>query len=100
MASGVGIVIDNLPVHPDLELYLDSQETLYDVTFFGGEEYELIFTIPPHKLEELRHLFKKNNCNFFVIGKCDSSKGVFYSKNGLLTPIKMQGWDAFRREIC
>jgi thiamine-monophosphate kinase len=99
MASKVGILIDTLPIHPDLELYLNSPEKLYNATFFGGEEYELIFTIPPHKLEELKHLFKKNNCNFFVIGKCVNSKGVFYSKNGHSTPIKMQGWDTFRREI-
>ena len=97
-ASNTGIVVNNLPIHPRLESYLDSFETLLEITMFGGEEYELVFTIPPTKLRELEHIFKKNNCQFFIIGECIDSQGVFVSHQETLSSVPMRGWDTFRKK--
>lgn len=99
-ASNVGILIDSLPIHPELDSYLDSPQSLLDVTMFGGEEYELVFTVPPNKIKKLETIFEKNNCKFIVIGKCSSKKeGVFVSQNGNKNPLPMKGWDSFRNKI-
>ncbi|UCG00472.1 MAG: thiamine-phosphate kinase [Candidatus Heimdallarchaeota archaeon] len=98
-ASHVGIAIYDLPIHPELKSSLNSFDTVLEITMFGGEEYELIFTIPPANLGKLEQIFYENNCNFYVIGECIDTQGVFVSQNGTLTPVPMKGWDAFRKKI-
>jgi thiamine-monophosphate kinase len=98
-ASNVGIAINNLPTYPELKSLIDSFDTLLEITMFGGEEFELIFTIPPSNLEQLKQVFRQNNCDFLVIGECIDSQGVSISQNGAITPIQMKGWDAFRKKI-
>ncbi|UCG89740.1 MAG: thiamine-phosphate kinase [Candidatus Heimdallarchaeota archaeon] len=98
-ASNVGIIVNNLPIYPELESFLESFDMIQDVSLFGGEEYELIFTVPPSKLEKLKHIFRKHKCQFFIIGECVDSKGVFVSQKESLTPVPMKGWDTFRKEV-
>ena len=97
-ASDIGIVVHDLPTHPEFEPFLDF-ETSLEVTMFGGEEYELIFTVPPSKLGELEYIFRKNNCKFYVIGECIDSKGVFVAQKEVLSPVPMRGWDTFRKKV-
>ncbi|MFX0085083.1 MAG: thiamine-phosphate kinase [Candidatus Hodarchaeota archaeon] len=97
-ASKVGIVIKTLPIHPQLDSYFDSNQTLLDITMFGGEEYELVFTVSPHRIQELEEIFDQHGCKFIVIGECTSSEGVFFSQNGEKTPLAMRGWDPFLKK--
>lgn len=98
-ASNVGIIIKTLPIDPELEKNIDLQETIEELTLFGGEEYELIFTIPSTKREELQELFMKYNLHFYVIGECSVSKGVYLSNNDILSPVQMRGWDVFQKKV-
>jgi thiamine-monophosphate kinase len=98
-ASNIGIVVEKLPILPELEPYLESYQLTQDITMFGGEEYELIFTIPPSKLDELDTIFSENNCYFIVIGKCTQEKGVFIERDEVITPISMRGWDTFSKKV-
>ncbi|MBV5346600.1 MAG: thiamine-phosphate kinase, partial [Rhodoferax sp.] len=55
--SGTGAIIHarSLPSLPVLEaaaMFLE-QEKL-DLLLRGGEDYQLVFTVPPHRVEELR----------------------------------------------
>ncbi len=98
-ASNIGIVVYNLPIHPELEPFLESFDKIQEITMFGGEEYELIFTVAPSKLEQLKSIFRKNDSQFFVIGECIDSKGVFISQKEVLIPVPMRGWDTFRKKV-
>lgn len=98
-ASDTGIVIYNLPIHPEVEPLLGSFNAILETTMFGGEEYELIFTVPPSKLNKLENVFNQNNCQFFIIGKCIEAQGVFVSQNEKLIPVPMRGWDSFRKKV-
>ncbi|MFX1507083.1 MAG: thiamine-phosphate kinase [Promethearchaeota archaeon] len=98
-ASNVGIVIYNLPTHPELKSSLDSYDMILEITMFGGEEYELIFTVPSSDLEKVEQIFSEENCHFLVIGECIDSQGVFVSRNETLTPVEMKGWDTFRKKV-
>jgi len=98
-ASNIGIIIYDLPIHPELKSSFDSFDTILEMTMFGGEEYELIFTVPSSNLGKVEQIFTENNCRFFVIGECTDSQGVFVSHNKSLIPIPMRGWDTFRKKI-
>ncbi len=98
-ASKIGILINTLPIHPKLEPYLYSPQDSLEVTMFGGEEYELVFTVPPHRVKDLESIFIENNRKFIVIGECISPKGVFISQEGNKIPLPMDGWDSFRKKV-
>jgi thiamine-monophosphate kinase len=97
-ASKVGIIVKTLPIHPQLDSYFDSTQTLLDVTMFGGEEYELVFTVSPHKIKEVEEIFNQHGCKFIIIGDCTSSEGVFFSQNGKKIPLAKRGWDPFQKK--
>lgn len=98
-ASNTGIVVNELPTYPELESYLNTFDTILDITMFGGEEYELIFTVPPSKLKKLENIFREHNCKFFIIGECIDSQGVFVSHKEKLIPVPMRGWDSIRKKV-
>lgn len=98
-ASGVGIVLHTLPIHPELEPYLETKQMAKDVALFGGEEYELIFTISPSQLNDIRHIFAENDLQILVIGECIPKPGVFLDTDGTTSPVPMRGWDAFQGAI-
>ena len=53
--SGVGAMIENVPVDPNLfENFED--EIVYDLALHGGEDFELLFTVPHEKIFELEKL--------------------------------------------
>jgi thiamine-monophosphate kinase len=68
----------------------------YDVDMLvmqGGEEYEIVATIPRHHLKKVRALAKKAGCRLFVIGRVARGRGVFFRKNGRLEKVEKVGWE-------
>lgn len=92
--SGVGCHLyeDKIPLDPTVinaceEFKLDS--TL--VALSGGEDYELLFTIPQADFPKI-----KANPNLTVIGHMTSDEGAYLiSRNNTQIPLTAQGWNAF-----
>lgn len=62
----------------------------------GGEDYELLFTVPPHKKSLLRKApgFKE----LAEIGEMTAGRRlVLVSASGRASPLQPRGWDPFRR---
>lgn len=61
----------------------------------GGEDYELLFTIQPEDYEKI-----KSHPLITVIGHMtEESAGLnLVTKNGLVAPLKAQGWDSTKEE--
>ncbi len=95
--SNIKIIVDHLPTEPALLEYNFSDELVQDMTFFGGEEFELVFTIPSSKLDETLDVFKRNNNKCIIIGQCYSGEGVFYRKNNEDVRIPLYGWDSIQQ---
>ena len=95
--SNVRMIIDHLPTEPDLLQYEPSQDIIQEITFYGGEEFEIVFTIPSTKLNETIDLFESNNCKCIVIGKCYKGEGVFYRKADKDVRIPLYGWDSIQQ---
>lgn len=62
-------------------------------TLSGGEDYELLFTIPQDRFEDIR-----NHPMFSIIGHMtdDPAERTLITRNGMETELKAQGWDGLQ----
>jgi len=98
MESNLNITIDYLPLHPELESYLTTLDNILNATLYGGEEFEIVFTVPLEKLAKTKELFKKNCCKCIVIGSCREGMGVDYTYSNKKIKIPLRGWDSLCKE--
>jgi len=98
--SGVGFVIDKLPASPELLEFcerngLDAKEFV----FYGGEEYELVFTVSPDRWHEVEEIAKKHSLNVLRIGRSTAEKGIlFIDASGGEYKVQRRGWTHLRCE--
>ncbi|MFZ0882266.1 MAG: thiamine-phosphate kinase [Candidatus Acidiferrales bacterium] len=61
----------------------------------GGEDYELLFTIPPHQAKKLREA--PSAPELTAIGEITQNKKIILVRpDGSSQPLKSEGWDPFR----
>ena len=91
--SGIGMKIyeDKLPIDQQtydtaLEFNIPPSTTAMN----GGEDYELLFTIPQSQYDKL-----KNSLDISVIGYCTAAHEgkELITKSGTVVPLEAQGWD-------
>jgi len=93
--SGVGIEVypGKLPIGEGVEevagiLGLDPVE----VALASGEEFELVFTVPPELVDAIYF-------EFSVIGKVVTGTGVYLVSDGKRKPLPRLGWEHFDRGL-
>ena len=98
-ASGAGASIerDLLPVDSGLATlpgHLLSDP--FDLALFGGEDYGLLFAVPPDRLPAMRKVATR----FAVrrIGRLDATGKVVLAEGGRFTPLPDRGFDHFARD--
>jgi thiamine-monophosphate kinase len=96
--SGKQIVLNHLPIDSNLKS-IEDQPLDYDlknITLYGGEEFELVFTISPEKESLMLEEFSSNNLNLPIkIGKVSKGKPVVIDNTGsLMIELKIAGWDS------
>jgi thiamine-monophosphate kinase len=89
-ASGVGFKIydDKLPVLPDVKKLLKGDELPGAVVFTGGD-FELLFTVPPDKINKAR-----NACSFTIIGEV-IKEGIFIERSNGIEKLEGRGFEHF-----
>lgn len=96
--SNVGAVIEAelIPVHPEAaELSAQTAQDMTRLALSSGEEYELLFTIPPQDGQHLHAL--QLQVPVHVIGRIrEPALGVILSRNGHQESLTETGWDHFR----
>jgi thiamine-monophosphate kinase len=95
--TGAEVIKDNLPVAEQLQAAAEKTGyNLLDWVLEGGEDYQLLFTVPPSHEKELRNLvLKKTGRKIFCIGKITNDKGVFLSDGLSRKEVTYQGYDHF-----
>lgn len=98
-ASRTGAVLDadRIPVHPEaVSVSSQTGRDPVDTALSSGEEYELLFVIPPEDEDKLGAL--KTDPPVCVIGRItDPSQGIALKRAGRAETLQVSGWDHFRR---
>ena len=90
-------VINSLPANSDLfEFAKINKINPIELIFQGGEEYEIVATIPPKEFSKVKQNARAQKIRLFEIGYVSNGKGVVYMKNNKKTMIQKKGWIHFQ----
>lgn len=93
--SGCGAEIDQrkLPLSSELCFW---QRRLYDFALHGGEDYQLLFSVPPENEGTLLRLQKKYKIT--CIGRMILKKGLYlFDRRGVKRPLEVKGYQHFKQ---
>lgn len=92
LKNNVAIRIESLPLHSEAKEYArEVGVDPYILALYGGEEFEVLFTIREKCKSIIKELTEKYNVK--IIGSITNGQGVYY-ENRRIEPI---GWDHFRK---
>ena len=99
-ASGVGVQIEaaSLPIQPETATVaaLAGQDP-QNLALFGGEDYELLFTVPTDRAHALaRELFDATGVKATAIGTICMGSAITLFREGKPSPLPSTGWDHLR----
>ena len=96
-ASGVGFMIDNLPVSSEvLEFAKRNSIDPVELALYGGEEYELILTIKRSSWKKAARTVKEVGGSLIKIGRVVKKTDMILQWNGRAIPIAPRGWEHFK----
>jgi thiamine-monophosphate kinase len=102
-ASGVGCRIEEarIPVHAAAkEIALEKKGRATDLAMSGGEDFELVFTIPPEHREMMEAAARKIRLDITAIGKIarlEEGRSLVL-ENGKIAPWPQSGYDHYAGE--
>ncbi|GHT38488.1 thiamine-monophosphate kinase [Endomicrobiia bacterium] len=89
--KGADIYMDKIPTSQSLKKIFKEENKQLKFALFGGEDYELVFTVSEQKTELIKKLIPQVS----YIGKINSSKEVRYFHNGKEQKIQRWGFKHF-----
>jgi len=99
-SSKVGFIVDYLPsaleAHRIAELHTLE---LSDLVLYGGEEYELIFTVKPGMVEDAKKALSKVGGELIEIGKVTKDKEILFQVKDKIKSIIPGGWEHFKDSV-
>ncbi len=93
------IIITRLPIEESVLRFIkDNNLDPIDVVFYGGEEYELVFCVPPKSFRPLKQKLGASDSKIESIGYITEGKtGVYLEQERKLVELPRKGWwDSFR----
>ncbi|MFQ5920725.1 MAG: thiamine-phosphate kinase [Nitrososphaerales archaeon] len=93
-ASRKRFVLDRLPTTQEVRKFAkENGYDLEDLVLYGGEEYEIVATVPARHLERLRRLARAAGCTLFAIGSVEDGTGVYAKEGEKKRRIEKRGWE-------
>jgi thiamine-monophosphate kinase len=100
-ASGVGgeVRAAALPLSPAFRAHLERHPDLIDLALAGGEDYELLCTVPPERLAAALAAGDRAGVPLTVVGTLtEPAAGLqLRTDDGRLRPLRVRGYDHFGR---
>lgn len=96
-ASKTGLILytDKLPLSDALRQFAGADESCLEYALYGGEDYQLLFTMPLAAAERFLRLQQAKNC--CVIGEvCSGQQVTLVGGNGSKIALKPKGYNHFR----
>lgn len=91
---GASIYCDRLPLSEIIQ-HLPSEKAC-QFALSAGDDYELCFTAPEKKNDEVMGIFSNLHCPVKKIGQIEKEKGLrVYDFQGVLMELKQLGWEHF-----
>jgi thiamine-monophosphate kinase len=96
-SSGNGFRLTNLPLTRDAEEFAELYELdRADLALYGGEEYELVFTVKPEMVNEAKKALRSQGVDLLELGVVTNEKRIVYVESGVEKSIGKGGWEHFR----
>ena len=108
---GANIFIKNIPISKELKNFTSSQlktrgthpadgssklKTSLDFTIYGGEDYELLFTVKPENVRKLKSLWKNMKTPITMIGEITKRGINLVNTDGKAIPLTKEGYNHFK----
>jgi len=95
-SSSVGFRLESVPTSPNAREFAELHGLdPIDLALYGGEEYDLVFTVRPSGLEKAREALQAVGCELIVLGEATADKRIVYVEDGVEKPVGKGGWDHF-----
>jgi thiamine-monophosphate kinase len=96
-ASSVGFLINKLPMAKEVEKFarLNGLDA-FELTLYGGEEYELVLTIRPNLWRKAEEAVEKVGGELLRIGKVTAKRQVLLETGGKKSVVEPRGWEHFK----
>jgi thiamine-monophosphate kinase len=97
--SKVKLVVDrvNVPEHPLVGKFVARYGFgVDDFVLFGGEDFELLFTVRPRSWEKVRRVLERVGTTAALIGHVAKGRGVFIQAKGKTWELPDRGYEHFR----
>jgi thiamine-monophosphate kinase len=86
-------IITNVPAVTGVKEFAQSNKlNLFDLVFNGGEEYEIVATVPLRNLQKLTRIARAHKINLIKIGTVQKGSGVFLQEGKRLLKMADRGW--------
>lgn len=98
-ASLVGFEIEEIPIAKEAISFAEYHglDPLELALYLGGEEYELIVTIPKEKWDEAKDVIRKCGGRLYYLGRVvPKEKGLYLKIGDRKIPIRRRGWSHFK----
>jgi thiamine-monophosphate kinase len=98
--SHVGFVIGHVPVAEEAKKFaIANKLDVWDLTFYGGEEYELVVTVKPELWKKTERAVGNVGGQLLRIGKVTADKQVFVKVGGERHDVEPRGYEHFIHSI-
>ncbi len=98
-SSRVGFLIDTVPESNEVEEFAKMNKLdPIELTFYGGEEYELVVTLKPELLEKARKAVEQVGGELLPIGRVTADERVLLRIRGKGKVIEPRGYEHFRSD--
>jgi len=96
-ASKVGFLIDKLPSADGVKKFAKiNRIDEFELTLYGGEEYELVLTIKPKLWKKAKEAAEKVGGKLLPIGKVTAERKLLLEIDGKRQVIEPKGWEHFK----
>lgn len=94
-SSRVGFRVENLPWSKEAKEFSEIHGlNLSDLVLYGGEEYEIVFTVKPEFLDVAKAALAALGCELYEIGVATREKKIIYVQDSVKKPVKA-GYEHF-----
>jgi thiamine-monophosphate kinase len=98
--SNVGFALDKVPVADEVKEFAKQNEfDASELTFYGGEEYELVLTVKPEGWSDAVSAVEAVGGQLLPIGKATKERKIVLNVDGEKRDVEARGWEHFKSQV-